>query len=159
MALNVRADRIFPGMGVGVRADSSYLQTGIALSTTGQQSNPIPSSGVILGTTVGAIRIKIYNGGGTSPTLVDLLVTASDGTNTVLIAQSLIHPTVAWPLTTATSWFEFEFEYLLDAASSGSGGGAAGQLLPGGATSFSVKTTLGGTSPTASMDVEIVPLI
>jgi len=135
-----------------------YYQAGIALSGTVQATSPIPATGVILGTTAGKIRVKIYNGGGTSPTLVDLLVTASDGTNTVLIGQSLFHPSAAWALTT-TAWFEVVIDYLLDTAASGSGGGAAGQLLPGGATSFSVKTTLGGTSPTASMDLEIVPLV
>lgn len=158
MALNIRLDRLFPGMGVSVRNDALYYQAGIALSTTGQVSNPIPASGTILATTAGRIRVKIYNGGGTSPTLIDLVVQASDGTNTVTIGQGLIHPTVAVPITT-TSWLEFEFEYILDAAASGSGGGVAGQMLPGGATSFAVKTTLGGTSPTASMDLELVPLI
>jgi hypothetical protein len=162
VAFNKRLDSIFPGMGVGLRNDAVLIQTGIALSTTGQQSTPIPASGVLAPTTsAGRIRIKIYNGGGTSPTLIDLLVTATDGTNTVLIPQSLIHPTVAWPLTTATSWFEFEFEFILDVASSGAGGGAVGQLsgVIGGANAFSVKTTLGGTTPTASMDLELVPLI
>ncbi len=156
MALNVRVDRTFPGYGVGVRNDATYYQAGIALSGTGQVSSPIPATGVLLGTTTGKIRIKIYNGGGTSPTLTDILVQASDGTNLVTIF--VFHPNTALALTT-TSWFDQLFDYLLDAATSGSGGGAVGQLLPGGATSFNVKTTMGGTSPTASMDLEIVPLV
>ena len=156
MALNVRVDRTFPGQGVGVRNDTLYYQTGVSLSGTGQQTKTIPASGVILGTTAGYIRIKIYNGGGTSPTLTDLLVQASDGTN--LVPIYFLHPNVAIALT-ATQWFDDYFDYLLDTAASGSGGGAAGQLLPGGATSFNILTTMGGTSPTASMDLEIVPLV
>ena len=156
MALNVRVDRLFPGTGVGVRNDSIYYQAGLALSGTVQQTFPIPATGVILGTTAGRIRIKIYNGGGTSPALVDLLVTATDATNTVQIFN--YHPNTALTLT-STQWFDRNFEYLLDAAASGSGGGTVGQLLPGGATSFNVLTTLSGTSATASMDLEIVPLV
>jgi hypothetical protein len=161
MAFNRRLDSIFPGMGVGVRNDASYLQTGIALSTTGQVSNPLPATGVFaIGFSAGRLRIKIYNGGGTTPTLVDLVVSASDGTNTVIIGASILHPTVAVPLTAATAWLEFEFEFILDVATTTAGaGGASGQLLPGGATSMAVKTTLGGTTPTASMDVDLVPLI
>src|ERR1700693_508239 len=157
MGLNVRLDRTFPGEGVGVRNDSVYLQTGIALSGTAQQSSPIPLTGTILGTTAGKIRIKIYNGGGTSPTLVDILVVASDGTNFVPVFA--YHPNVALTLLT-TQWYDAYFAYLLDTASvTNDAGGVKGQLLPGGATSFSVKTTLGGTSATASMDLEIVPLV
>jgi hypothetical protein len=155
-SFNVRVDRLFPGTGQGFRNDAVYVRNGIALSTTGQVTNTMPATGTILGTTTGRFRIKIYNGGGTTPTLVDLVVNATDGTNTVQVFS--LHPSVAITLST-TSWFDRNFEYLLDMASSGSGGGATGQLLPGGATSFNILTTLGGTTPTASMDLEIVPLI
>ncbi len=157
MALLVRLDRTFPGKGVGVRNDSVYYQSAIALSGTGQQTKTIPATGVILGTTAGKIRIKIYNGGGTSPTLTDLLVQATDGTNTLPVFG--YHPNTALVLST-TSWFDQYFGYLLDTIGAISGsGGAVGQLIAGGATSFNVLTTLGGTSPTASMDLEIVPLV
>ena len=156
MSLNVRLDRTFPGEGVSVRNDSVYYQSGITLSTTGAVSNPIPATGVILGTTAGKIRIKIYNGGGTSPTIVNIQVNASDGTNTVPLYT--YHPTTALALST-TSWFDTYIAYLLDTASSTTNGGAVGQLIAGGATSFSVITTLGGTTPTASMDLEIFPLV
>ena len=156
-SFNVRVDRLFPGMGQGFRNDSIYLQSGIALSGTGQQTKTIPATGVILGTTAGRIRIKIYNGGGTTPALTDLVVNATDGTNTVQVYS--LHPTVAITLST-TSWFDRNFEYLLDMATLTAGaGGATGQLLPGGATSFNVLTTMSGTTPTASMDLEIVPLV
>ncbi len=161
MSFNNRLDRIFPGMGQPLRNDTLFLAQGLALSTTGQQSNTLPAAGLLVPTTsAGRMRVKIYNGGGTTPALTDLLVTASDGTNTVVIGQSVLHPTVAITIT-ATQWFEYEFEYLLDVAASGAGGGASGQLsgVVGGATSFAVKTTLSGTSPTASMDVELAPLV
>lgn len=157
MSLNIRVESTFPGYGVGVRNDSVYYQAGIALSTTGQGTSPIPATGTILGTTRGKIHIKIYNGGGTSPTLTDLLVNATDGTNTVAVFE--YHPTVACTLTT-THWFERIFDYLLDQVTGSTGsGGAAGQLINGGAVTFNVLTTLGGTTPTASMDLEIVPLV
>jgi hypothetical protein len=157
MALTIRLDRTFPGMGSPMRNDAIFLQTGLAMSGTAQQSFPIPASGVLsFQTTTGKIRMKVYNGGGTTPALTDILVTASDGTNSVVIGNSLLHPTVAVTLIAASNqFFEFFFEYLLD---SGAGGGASGTLA-GGATSFSVKTTMSGTSPTASMDLEICPLI
>jgi hypothetical protein len=161
VALNRRCDAIFPGMGVSVRNDSVYYQAGIALSGNAQQSSPIPASGSLaVTTTAGRVRVKIYGGGGTSPTLVDFVVTAGDGTNLITLGQSILHPTVAISLVTA-SWFEMEFEYVLDVATSGAGGAASGQLssVVGGANIFAVKTTLGGTSPTASMDLELVPLI
>ena len=161
MAFNRRLDSLFPGMGVTVRNDSVYYQSGISLSGNSQQTSPIPSTGTLAVTsTAGRIRIKIYNGGGTSPVLADLVVNAGDGTNTIIIGQSILHPTVACPLITAR-WFDYEFEYILDVATSGAGGVVSGQLsgTVGGANIFNVLTTLGGTSPTASMDVEIAPLI
>lgn len=156
-ALLVRLDRTFPGEGVTVRNDTVYLQSGLALSGTTQQTFPIPATGVILGTTTGKIRVKVYNGGGTSPTLVQIQVNATDGTNTVPVFT--YRPNTALALST-TQWYDGFFAYLLDTASAtANAGGATGQLLPGGATSFNVLTTLGGTSATASMDVEICPLV
>jgi hypothetical protein len=157
-ALVVRVSRTFPGYGVGVKNDNVYLGTGVALTEAGNPTIvPIPATGVILGTTAGKIRLKIYNGGGTTPTVTDILVTASDGTNTVRVFE--YHPNVAQPIN-ATNWFDRFFEYLLDTATLSTGaGGAAGQLLPGGATSFSIAVTLGGTTGTASLDWEIVPLV
>ena len=161
MPLNRRLDSIFPGMGQPFRNDATFVQLALAMTGTVQQSFPIPATGVLVPTTTaGRIRLKIYNGGGTSPTLTDLVITATDGTNTITLLQSLVHPTVAVAIT-ATAWMEFEFEYLLDVATSGAGGGASGQLssLIGGANAFSVKTTMGGTTPTALMDLELAPLI
>jgi len=88
------------------------------------------------------------------------VVTATDGTNTVVIGDSILHPNAAIALT-STQWFEFVFDYLFDVDPSSTGGGSKGQFTSaiGGANAFSVKTTLGGTSPGASMDLELCPLI
>ena len=160
MAFNRRVDSIFPGMGVGFRNDSSYLQTGLTLTqASSPQTFPIPASGVLSPVcTAGRIRMKLYNGA-SSITVTDIKVTATDGTNTITLAQSLVHPNAAVALT-STAWLEFEFEFVIDVATSGAGGGASGQLSSaiGGANNFNVIIAT-GTGGTGSMDVELVPLI
>ncbi len=162
MAFNKRLDSIFPGMGVPFRNDAIFIQTGLAVTTAGGplQLFPAPLTGVLSPvTTSGRMRIKIYNPTNT-PTLTALQVKASDGTNSVLLGQSVVAPTGGL-LLSATLWFEHEFEYILDTAGSGAGGGVSGQLssVIGGATSFSIAVTITGAAGTASMDVELCPLI
>jgi hypothetical protein len=153
-AINVNLSRAFPGFGVGV---SSSQYTSLAQALVGTTTLVLPTTGVFtLGTTCGRVRIKIYAPGGTSPTVSSIVFTATDGTNTV--AFGAYNPPTAVSLLT-TSWLDMINDYILDTAASGSGGGATGQLLPGGATKFSFIVTMGGTSPTASADLEIVPLI
>ena len=125
--------------------------TGIALSGTAQQTNNLPTSGSISPNCCrGYVRVKIYNGGGTSPTVVDILTTATDGTNTVTMDN--YHPGTATVLST-TSYVDFLADILFDFAATA--GGAVGCLLNYGATIFKCLTTLGGTSPTATLDWEI----
>ena len=154
-AINVSLNRAFPGFGVGV-GSSQY--TSLAAALTGTTTVVLPTTGVFtLGTTCGRVRIKVYAPGGTSPTVTSIDCTATDGTNTVKFAS--FNPAAAVSLLT-TSWLEFVADYILDTASGSTGsGGAAGQLLNGGATKFSFIVTMGGTSPTASADLEIVPLV
>lgn len=162
MAFNRRLDSTFPGFGVGVRNDASYLQTGLALSGTVQQTFPFPSSGTFSTSfTAGKIRLKIYNGGGTTPAVSDLVVRFTDGTNTIFPCQGVYHPTAAQTLS-ATLWLEWMFEFVLDVATTaGTGGGSIGQLLAsvGGANAGAVLTTMTGTAPTATMDLDFMPLI
>lgn len=162
MAFNRRLDSTFPGYGVGVRNDTSYLQTGLALSGTVQQTFPFPASGSFSTPfTAGKLRLKIYNGGGTTPAVSDLVVRFTDGTNTIYIANGVYHPTAAITLS-ATQWLEWYIEFILDVATtSGAGGGSIGQLLASvaGANAGAVLTTMTGTSPTASMDLDFMPLI
>jgi len=164
MSLNVRLARTFPGFGVGVSNDSVYYQAGVALSGTTAQTTAHPASSVLLAppTTCGKFRIKIYNFGGTTPTVLAVNVFATDGTNSVLIYDDFVPTNTGMTLAGATTkWYDKMFDYVIDTAASGAGGGATGQLsgTVGGATYFNVLTILGGTSPTASMDLEIVPLI
>lgn len=158
MAINVRLDRIFPGMGQTLRNDAAYLLSGVALTTAASpQTTTVPAvAGLTF--TAGRMRIKIYNGG-TGATFTDLVIKATDGTNTAWVGGGVLHPTVAVPLT--TNWLEFEFEFILDVASSGAGGFASGQFsgVVGGATQMQVITTLAGAGGTGSMDVELAPLI
>lgn len=126
-------------------------KTGIALSGTGQQTNTLPTSGSISPTCCrGYLRTKIYGGGGTSPTVVDITFTAGDGTNTVQLDN--FHPGTAVTIS-ATSYVDFLADILLDYTAAAAG--AAGCLLNYGATVFNCLTTLGGTSPTATMDWEV----
>jgi len=160
MAFNRRLDSTFPGFGVSVRNDSAYLSAGNSITTSGSPNTvTLPSSGTwSVGTTVGKGRIKIYNAA-TSPVLTVLKVSFSDGTNTVFLPGVFPYPT-GLPVVSSTNWYEIYFDYLLDVATTSSGaGGAYGQLLPGGATSMSVVSTITGSGASLSMDVEICPLI
>lgn len=141
MAFTNRLSTVVPGMGTPLSNDSLFYQSGVSLSGTTQQSTTLPSSGSFAAPNTlskGYLRIKIYSGGGTSPTLTDLVVTATDGTTTVTMGQFLIHPSTAFALA-SNAVFDDMQPFLLDIN----------------ATSFTVKTTLGGTTPTASMDVEV----
>lgn len=162
MAFNKRLDSIFPGMGQPLRNDSVFQATGIAVATTGSPlTTTFPLNSVLIApaTSAGRMRLKFYNGA-TSPVLTTIQVSASDGTNRVQIPQGYFSNGTI--VLSATSWVEFEFEYILDvAAGVGLGGGSIGQLLSsvGGATSFNIITTFTGAGGTALMDVELCPLI
>lgn len=162
MAFNKRLDSIFPGMGQPLRNDASFVQNGLAVTTAGGplQAFPVPLTGLLVPTTsCGRFRVKIYNPTNT-PLLTQFQLKASDGTNSVLLGQSQFAPLAGFALT-ATAWFEMEFEYILDFASTGAGGGVTGQLsgVVGGASSFSALVTITGAGGTASMDLELAPLI
>ena len=123
MAINVRLDRIFPGMGQTFRNDAAYLLSGVALTTAASPLTTNLPAVAGLAFTAGRVRVKLYNGG-TGATFTDLVVNATDGAATAWIGAGLLHPTVAVPLT--TNWIEFEFEFVLDVATSGAGGFANG---------------------------------
>lgn len=163
MAVNIRVDRVVTGITSGLRQDSIYQNLGIALSGTSVQTNTLPGTGTFpIGYSYGQFRIKIYNGAGTSPTLASLKVLVGDGTNTILVYA--LNPATAHNLT-STSWFDETVQLLADVALTGSGGGATGQLIAptssvvGGINTITVQTILGGTSPTATMDLECVMAI
>jgi hypothetical protein len=158
LAINKRLDAIVAGISAGLRQDSVYVSTGVALSGTAEQTNTLPASGTFpIAYSTGWVRIKIYNGGGTNPTLTSLKILAGDGTNSVLLYA--LNPATAHNLT-ATSWFDECIDFLVDVAATGAGGGATGQLIAAnGINTITIKTTLGGTTPTATLDAECLMAI
>lgn len=125
---------VSPGFGSPIVA----ARANVSMSGTAQQTFTVPSSGSLAPTCrTGYVRFKTTGGGGTSPTLTDILITATDGTTTVTIDN--FHPNTAITLS-ATSTADYLKEFCIDIN----------------ATSVSVLTTMGGTAPTSTGDVEIV---
>lgn len=163
MAFNQGLARTFPGFGVPAAvsaANNTITGASIATATAYYIPSVSPFTTALafpFGISVGRVRVKIYNGAGTSPVITKLQIAASDGTNTVIIADVNLGITIA---VSSTKWFDQMFNFCLDVASTTAGaGGATGQLLPGGATSFSITPTMTGTSPTFTMDAEVLGLI
>jgi hypothetical protein len=156
VAFSVGLSRSFPGFGVSLKNDTIYQNLGVVLS--GTTTVVLPSTGTFsLATTCGRIRCKVYAGSGTSPTVSSILLTATDGTNTVTFGEFTPASAVAL---SATSWIDFMKDYILDTINAATGaGGTPGQLINPGAVKFSFIITMGGTSPGAKADVEIVPLV
>jgi hypothetical protein len=98
----------------------------------------IPVTGVLAQAfRCGKVRVKIYGGGGTAPTVLCVTVTATDGTTTEQVAD--VNPCVPYALGT-DQVFDYLFTFILDIN----------------ADVLAIGTTLGGTSPTATMDVEAI---
>ena len=168
MALNISLQRTFPGFGVST-LQSIQQATGIAVTSGSTYYVPGTSSNSVAGllvptVTVGRVRVKVYNGTGTSPTLTKLQIMGYDGTNSVVIAD--------WNFGTAvtlssTSWADLIADWICDTAPSTTSGGAVGYLIGGasatsgngGVECIKVIPTLGGTGPGCTMDVEIFGLI
>jgi hypothetical protein len=126
---------LYPGYG----QPSVYgVKNAVSLTTTGQQTNTFNAAntpGIGQGMTKGLARVKVYNGGGTSPT-VAIIVQVTDGTNTYIVAN--IPATAVAAL--ANSGVDFYIDFGVDISFN----------------AMSILTTLGGTTPTASMDAELV---
>jgi hypothetical protein len=138
-----------PGFGSG------FLVARTAIAVSSGSASAVPSTGSLtIAIYRGKIRVKIYNGAGTTPTLTKLQIALTDGTNTVVIGD--------WNFGTAvtlssTSYWDGFIAFCVDYSTAG--GGATGTLLaPTVSTNaqvVNVTPTLGGTSPAATMDVEI----
>jgi len=136
MSFTNRLYSIVPSFGVPLLSDTNYLNANVALSGASQQTTTIPNTSTFAPTiTRGYIRVKIYNGTGTAPTLTDLVVTVTDGTTTVYIYVA--HPNTAFPLST-TSWFDVTIPFCVDIN----------------VNTVTVKTTL-GVPGGATMDLEV----
>lgn len=134
MAFNYRVFLIVPGFGTPIQNDSLFLSPGNALSTTSAQTTTL--SGLTPTIKQGWIRCKVYNGGGTSPTLINLTIQVTDGTTTEYVA--VFNPATAISLAAATQ-ITMVFPFLSELS----------------VNAVKVITTLGGTAPTASLDIDI----
>jgi hypothetical protein len=168
MSINIGLSRTFPGFGVST-LQSIQVATGIAVTSGSTYYVPGTSSNSVAGLlvptcTIGRVRVKVYNGAGTTPTLTKLQIMGYDGTNSVVLAD--------WNFSTAvtlstTSWADVMSDWICDTATGATSGGAVGQVISassatsgnGGIQCIKVIPTLGGVSPAATMDVEIFGLI
>lgn len=138
-----------PGYGSG------FLTQRLAIAVASGTTYSVPATGSVNGNPIyrGKIRVKIYNGAGTSPTVTELVLQITDGTNTVVLDD--VKPTATIALS-STAWFDYVKEFIVDYSTAG--GGATGTLLgPGTAAAIVIQVipSLGGTSPAATMDVEV----
>lgn len=162
MAINVGVGRVFPGTGVSLFSVANNQILGVSIATGVSYYLPATTAAattaapLAVGVTAGRIRVKIYNGAGTSPVLTKLQLAATDGTNFVVFADVNLGTTIA---IASTTWYDAIFDFLIDTASGSTNGGAVGQLINGGATYFRIVPTMTGTSPTFSMDAEYLGLI
>lgn len=170
MAFNVDLQRTFPGFGVGTLL-TVQVATGIPITSgttyylPGTPLGANTVAGLFQPTiTIGRVRVKIYNGTGTSPTLTKLQILGFDGTNTVLLEDLNFGTAV---VLSSTSWFDWMAPWIADTAPATTSGGAVGYLIgPGSATTgnggiqtIKIIPTLGGTGPGATMDAEIFGVI
>lgn len=169
MAINVGLARTFPGVGVSTQPTN---QTNAGIPITSGTSYYIPATTAAATTATVAIptftqarlRIKIYNGAGTTPTLTKIQIAGQDGTNTVIVADRNFGTAITL---STTSWYDEWFEIICDTAPSTTSGGAVGYLIGsasatsgnGGMQNLRIVPTLGGTSPAATMDLELLGLI
>jgi hypothetical protein len=174
MALNIGVSRTFPGFGIP-SLQSIQVATGIPVTSgttyyvPGTPVNTNTTAGLLIPTvTVGRLRIKIYNGLGTTPAVTKIQVKASDGTNSVVIADWNFGTAVS---ITSTSWLDLMTDFIADTATGSTSGGAVGQLISassatsgnGGVQYLSIVPTLTGTAPPSggavTMDWEVFGLI
>jgi len=135
---------------------SGFLVARTAIAVSSGSASAVPSTGSLtIPVYRGKIRVKVYNGAGTTPTLTKLQIAITDGTNTVIVGD--------WNFSTAvtlssTNYADVNCNFCVDALSTA--GGAVGALLAYGGSSapamvVNVTPTLGGTSPAATMDIEV----
>jgi hypothetical protein len=129
-----------------------YSNTGQAVSAAALTVR-VPSGSTSISPPVvrGLWRIKLYGGGGTTPALVSVTLTATDGTNTVTLDNFV--PVSAITIS-STAFVDVCGDFITDTAAA-STGGTYGTLIFGGATSFTFTFTASGTSYTFSADAEI----
>lgn len=138
-----------PGYGSG------FLVARTAIAVSSGSASAVPSTGALSQPVYrGKIRVKIYNGAGTSPTLTKVQVAITDGTNTVIVEDRNFSTAITL---SSTNYYDGVFNFLIDYSTAG--GGATGTLLGPTVSTLAmvvnVTPTLGGTSPAATMDIEV----
>lgn len=132
-----RAATVSAGFGNPLKNDTLFTNS-VSLSGT-TNATPVPATGSFAPTICrGWIEVRVFGGGGTSPTISIGAITGTDGTSTVTLyagdsAASSLSATVSG--TTRELLVPFKTDLNL--------------------TSITVNTTLAGTSPTATMDIDI----
>lgn len=142
MTFTNRLGRIMAGFGSPKATDGVSSIQNKALSGTGQQTTTLPGAlpnswNAPNTISAGYAQVKISAGIGTSPTLVDLVLQGSDGVNTVTLG--VVHPNSAIALS-STGQVEFLIPFQTDLT----------------LVSFTLLSTLGGTSPGATLDFEVL---
>jgi hypothetical protein len=142
-----RLAQVTPSQGTPVANDSVFLHNTFTLGGTGSATKTMSWATTVGVPTIskGKIRAKLSAQNGTSPTLILLEFVLDDGTNFVSVGR--FNPTTAQPLNVGTgsasatspNYIDHVFEFETDIA----------------ATELSIVTTLGGTTPTATLDVEL----
>lgn len=134
--------------GEGYQLIQSLAQTVTAAALTVK----VPTTGSISpAVTRGLWRVKVYNPGGTTPSITSVTLTGTDGTNTVTLDNFV---NIATLVISSTAYMDVCGDFILDTAAS-STGGLSGTLIFGGATSFTFTFVVAGTSSTFSVDAEI----
>ena len=137
-----------PGYGSG------FLVSRTAIAVSSGSASAVPATGSLtIPIYRGKVRVKIYNGAGTSPTLTKVQISITDGTNTVIVEDRNFGTAVTL---SSTNYYDGVFNFLVDYTTAG--GGATGSLLgPSNSPAMvvNVTPTLGGTSPAATMDIEV----
>lgn len=132
--------------------DTSQLiqRVGVAVTQSAGLAIVVPASGSISpAVTRGKARAKIYNQT-VAITITNIVLTASDGTNTANI--DAWNPPAGVAIT-ATAYVDVMFQFIVDTTTAG--GGATGTLIFGGATTFTFTVASTGAGGTAVGDFEV----
>ena len=136
----------YSGEGYELIQSTAQVVTAAALTVR------VPLTGSISpAVTRGLWRTKVYNPGGTTPSITSVTLTAGDGTNTVTIDNFV---NVATLVISTTAYMDVCGDFIIDTAAA-STGGLSGTLIFGGATFFTFTFVVSGTSATFSADCEI----
>lgn len=143
---------IVNSIGTYAGQDFQVIQSLAQTVTAAALTVRVPTSGSISPTvTRGLWRCKVYNPGGTSPSITSVTLTAGDGTNTVTLDNFVNTATL---VISSTAYMDVMGDFICDTAAS-STGGLSGTLIFGGATFFTYTFVVAGTSSTFSVDAEI----